>query len=136
MQTFLPVRDFYGSMVILDPRRLGKQRVEAKQILQTLELNKMGYRGPWNNHPAVLMWKGYEEELKYYLFCSIREWERRGYYNTMLYPNFSGTVLPPWVDEKLCSSHRAALLAKDYKYYSQFNWEEKPGIYYHWPVRK
>jgi hypothetical protein len=36
MQTFLPYRDFKQSFRILDWRRLGKQRVEAHQILNVI----------------------------------------------------------------------------------------------------
>lgn len=36
MQTFLPYKSFVKSAACLDMRRLGKQRVEAKQILMAL----------------------------------------------------------------------------------------------------
>ena len=36
MQTFLPHRSFSKSAETLDYRRLGKQRVEAKQILEAI----------------------------------------------------------------------------------------------------
>ena len=36
MQTFLPFPDFHESAACLDMRRLGKQRVEAMQILRTI----------------------------------------------------------------------------------------------------
>src|SRR3954467_10297198 len=54
MQTFLPVADFADSARLLDSPRLGKQRVEALQILRAIELPDYG----WVNHPAVLMWGG------------------------------------------------------------------------------
>ncbi len=38
MQTFLPYPDFARSAAVLDPARLGKQRVETLQILRALEL--------------------------------------------------------------------------------------------------
>jgi len=51
VQTFLPYTDFIKSAKCLDYKRLGKQRVEAKQILNILlgETTKAG----WTNHPAV-----------------------------------------------------------------------------------
>ena len=54
----LPYTDFIKSAKCLDYKRLGKQRVEAKQILNILlgETTKTG----WRNHPSVLMWYGYE----------------------------------------------------------------------------
>jgi len=55
MQTFLPYVNFAESAKCLDYRRLGKQRVEAKQILDVLN----GKTTAWQNHPCVKAWKGY-----------------------------------------------------------------------------
>ena len=46
----------------LDTRRLGKQRVEALQVLRALTVPGYG----WSRHPAVLVWAGYEEALVRY----------------------------------------------------------------------
>ena len=56
MQTFLPDKSFVNSSRILDYRRLGKQRVEARQIYNILIGNTKS--NAWRNHPAVLMWRG------------------------------------------------------------------------------
>jgi hypothetical protein len=32
------------------------------------------------------------------------------------------------------SSHRAALLYKDFEWYSQFGWCEQPQLHYLWPI--
>jgi hypothetical protein len=52
--------------------------------------------------------------------------------------------LPSWVTdqelyEKIASTHRQALLVKDYAWYSQFDWPEDTGVApteydYIWPV--
>ena len=47
MQTFLPYSSFDLTMECLDYRRLGKQRVEAFQILRALR----GETDGWTNHP-------------------------------------------------------------------------------------
>jgi len=69
MQTFLPYKSFTKSAQVLDYKRLGKQRVEAMQIFNALTgvPTKSGkaYTG-WLNHPAVVMWKDYEEALLLY----------------------------------------------------------------------
>lgn len=62
MQTFLPYPDFRASALALDRRRLGKQRVEALQVLRGLVVPGYG----WRRHPAVRMWAGYEEALVRY----------------------------------------------------------------------
>ena len=56
MQTFMPYEDFRKTFECLDYRRLGKQRIEAFQILRCLE----GLTSGWKNHPAVKMWRGHE----------------------------------------------------------------------------
>ena len=65
MQTFLPYPNLSKSLKTLDRQRLGKQRVEAFQILNIL-LERTDRKG-WKNHPAVKMWSGYENALKLYL---------------------------------------------------------------------
>ena len=57
MQTFLPYNDFKKTAACLDNRRLGKQRVEAYQILRIISGKRTS--GGWLRHPAVLMWKGF-----------------------------------------------------------------------------
>ena len=129
MQTFVPYADVEKVANCLDYRRLGKQRVEAMQILHAIE-RKNG----WSNHPIVKMWRGHERALKFYCNAMVREWVRRGYKNTMkLYPIKGEVTFPSWWgNEELHSSHRAALLEKDNEHYSRFNWKETPGINYVW----
>ncbi|MFZ8857935.1 MAG: pyrimidine dimer DNA glycosylase/endonuclease V [Candidatus Caldarchaeales archaeon] len=59
MQVFRPYIDWRMSARVLDNRRLGKQRVEAKQvmtaILRRMGLIRDGRRG-WLNHPITLMY--------------------------------------------------------------------------------
>lgn len=130
MQTFLPYPDFEKSARCLDWRRLGKQRVEVVTIW---EQNYREYGG-WYNHPAVRMWRGYGDALLVYLKACIEEWVRRGYKNNIPIGKITKYELPPWFGGDIHRSHRAALLAKDYDWYSQFGWIEKPEIKYVWPV--
>lgn len=135
MQTFLPYADFRKTVKCLDYRRLGKQRVEAYQILKILN----GETNRWVNHPAVLMWRGYENALGLYMNHCILEWVNRGYNNNMRYSTIvaSDIVLPSWFgDENFHASHRSNLLRKNFEYYSQFGWNETPELEYVWPVRK
>ena len=136
MQTFLPNKNFRKTTKILDYRRLGKQRVEALQILNIL-LNRTKTKG-WNNHPAVLMWQGYTNALKEYLNECIAEWENRGYKNNMKKEIIRGKIVcPTWLGNKnFHASHRSNLLRKDLKYYSQFGWKESNNLEYIWPSKK
>jgi hypothetical protein len=134
MQTFLPYPDYVDTARCLDYRRLGKQRVEAYQILRTLRGE--GKKG-WQHHPAVLMWKGHEAALAQYMNIMIREWKLRGYKNTMQELDLGPAFPPPWLySEGFCASHRSNLLRKDPIYYSQFGWSETADLPYVWPVQK
>ena len=135
VQTFLPYPSFGLSVSCLDWRRLGKQRVEALQILNTLHGLSKG-KG-WSNHPAVKMWKGYENALSYYKNCCIVEWIRRGYNNTMKLETVEDYQLPEWFGrEDFHASHRSNLLRKDSNHYGQFEWKETSELPYVWPTQK
>lgn len=138
MQTFLPVPDFFATARILDYRRLGKQRVEAWQIIRTL---KRGSR--WANHPAVAQWKNYIPALAVYGAIMCIEWQRRGYKDHM-YRRFmcylrhapTPISMPPWLGHPAYHrSHRSNLLRKDHNYYSQFGWRSSPSAPYIWPAK-
>jgi hypothetical protein len=130
VQTFLPYPDFQRTAATLDYKRLGKQRVEARQILKTIR--EPGQKA-WQNHPAVNMWRGCQGALIAYGNAMIEEWIRRGYNNSMPIMK-EAEVFPAWLgDDRFHSSHRAALLYKDYDYYSCFGWSETPCLNYYWP---
>lgn len=129
MQTFLPYSNFKVSASILDFKRLGKQRVEAKQILNAIE-NNTG----WRNHPIVRMWRNYTTALKLYHNTMIIEWIKRGYNNMpLLHFKEKDLVMPEWLGrQEFHSAHRAALLYKDFEFYSKYNWGEEAKIEYIW----
>lgn len=151
MQTFLPDPDFETTARLLDSRRLGKQRVEAMQILRALTRDRYG----WKFHPAVLMWGGYEEALVAYGLAMCAEWRRRGHADTVAatvvedFRSAFGTdrvrtqaalrtagALPPWLaDDTVHRSHRSALVRKDPGHYGQLFPEVPADLPYVWPVR-
>jgi hypothetical protein len=133
MQTFLPYPNLKKSLKTLDSRRLGKQRVEAFQILNIL-LERTNGRG-WKNHPAVKMWAGYENALKLYLNKSIKLWVSKGYKNNMELEVIDGKIrFPPWFgDLDFHAAHRSNLLRKNPEHYSRFNWSEANNLEYIWP---
>ena len=138
MQTFLPFPDFTKSAACLDTRRLGKQRVEAWQILQTLQ----GKSTSWQRHPAVLMWGGHEDALTLYGVLCCLEWRRRGYEDTML-ERFNFDLdqeiqylsTPTWLgNPDFHRSHQSNLLWKFPEYYLPI-FGYLPLEPYVWPVR-
>ncbi len=133
MQTFLPYKDFKKNARVLDNRRLGKQRVEAFQILNIL-LNRTKTRG-WRNHPAVLMWKGNVNSLKLYYNTCLFEWISRGFVNNMKFENIKGKIKEPsWIGKKkFHDSHKSNLLRKDKEHYGKFGWKVDDCLEYVWP---
>lgn len=120
VNTFLPKPDFHESARLLDNKRLGKQRVEAWQILKAL----MGQSKGWRHHPATLMWEGHERSLCEYGMAICDEWISRGYKDT-LRPRFEffreqfpeGTP-PPWLgNPQFHLSHQSNLKRKDAVHY-------------------
>ncbi len=133
MQTFLPYPDFAASAGVLDRKRLGKQRVEVLQILRAL-VSDPG--SGWRHHPAVRMWRGYEEALAAYGVAVCRAWRARGHADTCERKYLEelahlgvrrvrsqeelarAGALPPWLgDPALHRSHQSALVRKDPAWY-------------------
>lgn len=148
MQTFLPYPSFRESARCLDYRRLGKQRVETKQLLLALGVpvgEHQPKRTSWVNHPACRMWRGHEVALCEYGITVCYEWLHRGYRDTLL-PQFiearrrltaSEQSDPNWIGwDSFHASHRSNLLRKDREWYGRFGWQEPADLPYVWPVEK
>ncbi|HET6561899.1 MAG TPA: MSMEG_6728 family protein [Marmoricola sp.] len=150
MQTFLPYADFERSARSLDAKRLGKQRVETIQVVRALTVPGYG----WANHPAVLMWKGFEEALGRYGFTCCEVWTELGFGDTCAatiatdlrtvgVPSVrtqaeltTADALPPWLgDEAVHRSHQSSLLRKDPAYYRPLFPDVPDDLPYVWPVR-
>ena len=137
MQTFLPYYSFVQSAKCLDYRRLGKQRLEAMQLVNsTLKLERGEPVKGWANHPARIMWIGCLDALKLYHNVCVAEWVLRGYKNTMKFYDLPDKIeMPHWLgDPKFHDSHKSNLLKKDFAFYSQYNWNVGPDLDYYWPV--
>lgn len=150
MQTFLPYPDFAASAQVLDQRRLGKQRVEALQVLRALTVAGYG----WRHHPAVTMWAGYEEALASYGLEVCDAWCAAGRADTCAatiradLERVTGLAavrsqaslagdgeLPPWFgDPDFHRSHRSALLRKDPDHYGAHFDDVPPDLPYVWPA--
>jgi hypothetical protein len=146
MQTFLPYPDFARSAACLDRARLGKQRVECLQILKACFLWTKG----WSNHPAVRMWRGYEDALYHYHHAVVSEWrDVRGYKDTTsekAFGVFMGEThcmpswdpgLPPWLGSvEFHRSHQSNLIRKDPEHYGPLFPGVSDDLPYVWPVDK
>ena len=150
MQTFLPHPDFELSARSLDQKRLGKQRVECIQVVRGLTWEKYG----WKNHPAVKMWRGYEEALGRYSLVCCEVWLELGFADTCAatiladlatagitdvrtQPELAAVdALPPWLgDERFHVSHQSSLVRKDPEFYAPRFPGVPDDLPYHWPTQ-
>ena len=125
MQTFLPYQDFDLSARLLDSKRLNKQLLEGRQVLDIVSSGRT--TGGWINHPAVLMWKGHDMSLFKYLVAIASECVNRNIkidnnWNAILdiYKGRSNSI-PRWMgNNKFHLSHRQNLYIKDPEHYAIF----------------
>jgi hypothetical protein len=159
MQTFLPQSDYDTSAKMLDSKRLNKQILEGYQILNVL--SGMSKSGGWRNHPAVLMWKGYERGLWHYIQSMVAEAKRRGIKTENNEANLNrlkdrcweywGEQAPLYFQDsskmiRIVTTHRANLFKKDPIYYVHFQYavnsinnapccpNRKEPCKYYWPT--
>lgn len=130
MQTFVPYPDFAESASVLDNKRLNKQLLEGRQIYKILSSKQN--KGAWVNHPAVRMWRGYDNALFEYLRvvkdeCIYRNIQTEKNWNALVemykwnWERGDNIVMPPWWgDERVHESHRNNLYVKDPEYYAEF----------------
>jgi hypothetical protein len=139
LNTFLPYSDFAASARCLDNARLGKQRVEVLQLVNTLKGKSTG----WRNHPCIKMWRDFPDALIQYGVAICDEWTSRGFKDTVRekllsmssVAQTSSIPMPQWLGrESFHASHRANLLRKDPLWYGKFGWTDCPLLYYEWPT--
>jgi hypothetical protein len=150
--TFLPEADFTLTAQRLDRLRLGKQRTEAKMLLQCI----YDGGGAWSNHPAYAMWEESPFGLALYGITICEEWISRGYQDNQRdqiinlamslddgIPIHAMTqqhaaiehLLPLWLGQhNVHQSHKSNLIRKSPEHYREF-WPSVPdNLPYHWPV--
>lgn len=141
MQVFSPFTSFTDIANCLDKKRLNKQKVEIYQIFNCIALGNNA-KG-WKNHPAISMVRGYELFFIDYALEIANSCLSLGYKDTLI-PKikafreiFKGEYKTPWYwgNETFHASHRAALLYKNFNYYSAFGWKESPIQKYWWPSK-
>ncbi|HYI32151.1 MAG TPA: MSMEG_6728 family protein [Glaciibacter sp.] len=141
MQTFLPYPSFVESARVLDRARLGKQRVEALQVLRAVTIPTYG----WRNHPVAKMWRGYIPALTKYALEVTDVWIEQGHADTVrpqvllfapevdLLPQ-DALELPPWIhNEAFHLSHQSNLVRKDPEFYGPIFPGVPPDLPYLWP---
>lgn len=136
MQTFMPERTFHDIALVLDYKRLGKQRVETLQVIRA----RLGLTKGWRNHPVTKMWEGHEAGLCAYGIAMCDEWTARGYVDTcadkmreLVRPDAND--LPEWWGRgDIVESHRSNLVRKFPEHYRNFYPEVLDNLPYVWVV--
>jgi hypothetical protein len=161
MQTFLTSTNSLECAQNLDNKRLNKQILEGYQILNVL--SGRSKTGGWRNHPAVLMWKGYERGLWSYIQSMVQIANLRGIKTENNVKNLNvlyeqcwedwGEEHPAfWRDEnkrmRIITTHRANLFKKDPLYYAKYQYamnspynspccpNRKEPCKYYWPTHE
>ena len=139
MQTFMPLPSFAASVRTLDRQRLCKQRVETMQISAGFEFGSR-----WANHPAAIMWQGYECALLRYQYYTCREWVKLGYKDTCLekstriHDHNCPSVIPiPWWrgHKEFHRSHQSNLIRKNAERYGPMFPGVPDDLPYLWPTQ-
>ncbi len=142
MQTFLPYADFKQSAKVLDRQRLGKQRLEVYQLLNSITRLKNGenYRG-WTNHPCRKMWQNFSNALVEYGVIVCDEWISRGYKDTLrgrileYYNQNETSDYPPFIgNEDFHRTHRSKLIQKKPEHYRSLFPNTPENLEYIWPI--
>lgn len=137
VNTFLPLPTYQAVARTLDVKRLGKQRVEALQILRA----NLGLTKGWRNHPAAVMWRGHEGSLAVYTLMMCARWVALGYKDNV-HDQVKELMrdLPPesftepwWIgNEEFHKSHQSNLKRKDPTHYL---FEVEDDLPYLWPTQ-
>ena len=156
MQIFLPYQSFIATAKCLDYRRLGKQRIECKDLVRIAYWLHKGIDLFDNNkqreyvvtryshHPCYLMWEHNIPLLIHYGLVICDEWIERGYRDNTR-PFFASRVrynnveMPGWLygdsnANPVCRSHRSNLLRKKPEHYSKYWPKLRSDLEYVWPV--
>lgn len=96
---------------------------------------------PWYSHPAVKMWRGYEQALAVYGFFICAEWKLRGFNDSLIgffekrMGDVDSVVAPPWLgDEDFHLSHQSNLVRKLPEHYRKLFPSVPDNLEYVWPV--
>ena len=116
MQVFVPFPSPIEVAKCLDKKRLNKQVIESRQILNAID----GTSNGWKNHPIVKMYKGNTNWLSNY----TRTLFYYGHGKKLLARLYSDQAdkyfRPSFLTEEFCNQHKRRLFTKSPSLYPQF----------------
>lgn len=113
MQVFI-IGTPLATAVALDSKRLNKQIIECRQILDALNGAKA-----WRNHPCVLQYRGYEQWLEIYKGI-LMSYEKCEFGTAILSNMYADNYRPSWHTQEYYDQMKRRLFEKDEEYYKQW----------------
>ena len=133
MQVFIVGSPLETAMA-LDNRRLNKQIIECKQILDALNGAKA-----WSNHPCVLQYRGHEDWLLHYQWCleSYYRGVTNGtldleYYDARDESRVCEAYKPMFHTQEYFDQMKRRLFEKDEEHYKQWSHLGTSDINWYW----
>ena len=115
MQVFIVGSPLETAMA-LDKRRLNKQIIECRQILDALNGAKA-----WSNHPCVLQYRGYEFWLRHYKRVLEEVQKSGGASIRCKYFNYRAIeTTPNWHTQEYFNQMKRRLYTKDPQHYAEW----------------
>lgn len=116
MQVFI-VGSVLETAKALDSRRLNKQIIECRQIIDAIQGTGKG----WFNHPVVKMYEDHTNWLRCYMWC-LEEYQKKQSDALMLmhYNKYCEENKPDFLNDAFFTQMKRRLYTKDNKYYKQW----------------
>ena len=110
----------------LDQKRLHKQIIECRQVLDALNGAKA-----WSNHPCVLQYRGCEEWLEDYLMCLVA-YKNEDIVQAFVAEQWCCVTKPKWHTQEYYDQMKRRLYTKDKEHYKQWSYlgESDENWYY------
>ena len=113
MQVFIIGTPLETAMA-LDSKRLRKQIIECRQILDALNS-----KTAWSNHPCVLQYRGYEKWLEIYKGI-LMSYEKCEFGTAILSNMYADNYRPDWHTQEYYDQMKRRLYTKDPEHYKQW----------------
>ena len=99
---------------VLDRRRLNKQIIETRQILDALNGKKA-----WSNHSCTLQYRGYELWLRNYMKC-LDSYQKGDSFSAEMFDGACEYIKPSFHTQEYFDQMKRRLYTKDPIYYAQW----------------
>ncbi len=117
MQVFITSCSPIETARALDKKRLNKQVIECRQILNAI----FGKTNAWANHPCTLQYHKHKQWLYEYLQC-LEQFIKGNIITAQLYSDIAQKIKPDFHTDEYLSQMKRRLYTKDNNHYSQWSY--------------